>query len=146
MTPLIGIPACQRIKTPGPIHHVGEKYVNAVVHGVKGLPVLIPACGEELDLDELITLLDGLLLTGGGDASAIDAAARLVCDERRPEIAAVQQMQTEQARLLFSPGRRGARVVNRLLPFLVRTGLFQWLQRKQYRQMSDGAVPVRLLV
>jgi putative glutamine amidotransferase len=64
MTPLIGIPACQRIKTPGLVHHVGEKYVNAVVNGAKGLPVLIPACGDRLDLDELITRLDGLLLTG----------------------------------------------------------------------------------
>jgi len=64
MTPLIGIPACQRIKTPGLIHHVSEKYINAVVRGVRGLPVLIPALGEALDMDELISRLDGLLLTG----------------------------------------------------------------------------------
>src|SRR5258708_34734067 len=64
MTPLIGIPACARIKTPGPIHHVGEKYINAVVDGVRGLPVLIPAVGGSVDLDELIARLDGLLLTG----------------------------------------------------------------------------------
>src|SRR5258708_2612269 len=72
MTPLIGIPACQRIKTPGPIHHVGEKYVNAVVNGVRGLPVLIPACGDSPHLAELITRLDryepahALRLTPGG--------------------------------------------------------------------------------
>jgi putative glutamine amidotransferase len=64
MTPLIGIPACQRIKSPGPIHHVGEKYINAVMNGARGLPMLIPALGDRLDLDELVTRLDGLLLTG----------------------------------------------------------------------------------
>ncbi|MBI1776772.1 MAG: gamma-glutamyl-gamma-aminobutyrate hydrolase family protein [Proteobacteria bacterium] len=64
MTPLIGIPACARIKTPGPIHHVGEKYINAVVNGAEGLPVLIPALGGNVDLDELVARLDGLLLTG----------------------------------------------------------------------------------
>jgi hypothetical protein len=36
--------------------------------------------------------------------------------------------------------------MNRLLPWLVRTGLLQWLQRKQYRYLSDGVVPVRLVV
>ena len=34
----------------------------------------------------------------------------------------------------------------RLLPLLVRTGLLQWLHRKEYRLMSDGVVPVRLVV
>ena len=32
------------------------------------------------------------------------------------------------------------------LPWLVRTGLLQWLHRKEYRLMSDGVVPVRLVV
>src|SRR5438309_10825602 len=35
---------------------------------------------------------------------------------------------------------------DRLLPFLFRTGLLQWLQRKERRQMSEGVVPVRLVV
>ena len=35
---------------------------------------------------------------------------------------------------------------NRLLPFLVRFGLLQWMQRKEYQLLSDGAVPVRLVV
>jgi hypothetical protein len=32
------------------------------------------------------------------------------------------------------------------MPLLVRTGLVQWLYRKQHRLMSEGAVPVRLVV
>jgi 2-polyprenyl-6-methoxyphenol hydroxylase-like FAD-dependent oxidoreductase len=86
------------------------------------------------------------VLTAGGDASAIDEAARRVRDERWPEIVAIQQMQEHQARVLFTPDRWGTRLVNWLLPLLVQTGLLQGLQRKQYRQMSEGAVPVRLLV
>jgi hypothetical protein len=42
--------------------------------------------------------------------------------------------------------RWSTRLMNRLLPWLVRTGLLQWLQRKQYRYLSDGVVPVRLVV
>ena len=34
----------------------------------------------------------------------------------------------------------------RLLPLLFRTGLLLWLQRKERRQMSEGVVPVRLVV
>jgi 2-polyprenyl-6-methoxyphenol hydroxylase-like FAD-dependent oxidoreductase len=86
------------------------------------------------------------VLSASGDPSAVDAAARQVRDERWPEIVAVQHMQEEQARVLFAPDRWSTRLVNRLLPLLVRTGLLQWLLRKQYRLMSDGVVPVRLVV
>jgi hypothetical protein len=55
-------------------------------------------------------------------------------------------MQEDQARVLFTPDRWSTRLVNRLLPFLVRTEFLQWLQRKQNRQMSEGVVPVRLVV
>jgi 2-polyprenyl-6-methoxyphenol hydroxylase-like FAD-dependent oxidoreductase len=86
------------------------------------------------------------VLTAGGDAAAIDAAARRVQEERMPEVAAVQRMQRHQARILFAPDGWGSRLLNRLLPWLVRTGLLQWLQRKEYQVLSDGAVPVRLVV
>jgi 2-polyprenyl-6-methoxyphenol hydroxylase-like FAD-dependent oxidoreductase len=86
------------------------------------------------------------VLTAGGDPAAIDAAARRVRDERWPEVVAVQRMQRHQARILFAPDGWVSRLMNRLLPWLVRTGLLQWLQRKEYRLLSDGAVPVRLVV
>jgi len=86
------------------------------------------------------------VLTAGGDPAAIDAAARRVRDERWPEIVAVQQMQQEQAHMLINPDRWSTRLVHRLLPWLLRTGLLQWLNRKQYRQMSEGFLPVRLMV
>jgi 2-polyprenyl-6-methoxyphenol hydroxylase-like FAD-dependent oxidoreductase len=86
------------------------------------------------------------VLTAGGDPTAVDAAARRVRDERWPEIVAVQGMQQHQARILFAPDRWSTRLMNRLLPWLVRTGLLAWLQRKEYQMLSDGAVPVRLVV
>jgi 2-polyprenyl-6-methoxyphenol hydroxylase-like FAD-dependent oxidoreductase len=86
------------------------------------------------------------VLTAGADPSAIDAAARRVRDERWPEIVAVQQMQDNQARALNHPDRWSSRLMFRLLPFLFRTGLLLWLQRKERRLMMDGVVPVRLVV
>src|SRR5262249_5227671 len=67
----------------------------------------------------------GPVLTASGDPAATDAAARRVRDERWPEIVAVQQMQQHQARILFAPDRWSSRLMNRMLPWLVRTGLLQ---------------------
>lgn len=77
--PVIGIPADRRIVAPHPFHMVGEKYITPLL-GISGaLPLIIPALGDELGLDDLIRELDGLLFTGspsnvephhyGGDAS-----------------------------------------------------------------------------
>jgi 2-polyprenyl-6-methoxyphenol hydroxylase-like FAD-dependent oxidoreductase len=85
------------------------------------------------------------VLTAGAGGSAIDAAARRVQDERWPEVVAVQKMQQRHGRMLSPGGWRG-RLMVRLLPFMVRTGLLQWLNRKSNRQMSEGVLPVRLVV
>lgn len=45
-------------------HCVGEKYINAVADGAQAVPVLIPALGDALDLKELLSDFDGILLTG----------------------------------------------------------------------------------
>jgi len=47
-----------------PFHAVGEKYIRAVIDGAGALPLLIPALGAELDVDELLRHLDGILFTG----------------------------------------------------------------------------------
>jgi 2-polyprenyl-6-methoxyphenol hydroxylase-like FAD-dependent oxidoreductase len=86
------------------------------------------------------------VLAAGADPTAIDAAARRVRDERWPEIVAVQEMQQNQARILMAPDGWRSRMINRLLPWLVRTHLLQWLHRKDYVMIADGAVPVRLNV
>ena len=61
--PLIGIPADRRILGPHPFHCVGEKYIAAVAEAADAVPVVIPSFGER-DLDELLSRLDGILLTG----------------------------------------------------------------------------------
>ena len=47
-----------------PFHAVGEKYITAVLDAAGALPLLIPSIGRELELQELLGAVDGLLLTG----------------------------------------------------------------------------------
>jgi len=62
--PVIGIPADRRVIDPHPFHIVGEKYISAILDGAGALPVLLPALGPNVDLDDLLSNLDGLFLTG----------------------------------------------------------------------------------
>jgi putative glutamine amidotransferase len=62
--PLIGIPSDRRMLDPHPFHMVGEKYATAVRDGANALPMLIPALGDTVDADTVLSRLDGLLLTG----------------------------------------------------------------------------------
>lgn len=64
--PVIGL-ACSMKTVNGDegllFHAVPDTYVAAVsAHGA--LPLLVPALGEELDLDLLLSMIDGLVLTG----------------------------------------------------------------------------------
>jgi len=104
--------------------------------------------GVNLALRDALVAANHLVpvLTAGADAEAIDAAARRVREERWPEIVAAQKMQEHQARLFNHPDSWSSRVAFRLLPCLFRTGIIQWLQRKERRMMSEGFVPVRLSV
>ena len=47
-----------------PYHLVGEKYLAAVLDAAGGVPLIVPAIGRELSLDELLDRLDGLLFMG----------------------------------------------------------------------------------
>ena len=62
--PVIGVPADRRMLDPHPFHMAGEKYVQALVDGASGLPFIIPALGDPLDVDDIIANVDGLLFTG----------------------------------------------------------------------------------
>ncbi len=65
---VIGIPCCRRqIVTPTGNHHahaVVKKYVDAVVDGAGGMPLLIPAEGDAAWADGFVARLDGLLMPG----------------------------------------------------------------------------------
>jgi putative glutamine amidotransferase len=62
--PLIGIPADRRVLGPQPYHLVGEKYLTAVLDAAGGLPVIVPAIGRELEMEDLLGTVDGLLFMG----------------------------------------------------------------------------------
>jgi putative glutamine amidotransferase len=62
--PLIGLPADRRMIGLHPFHAVGEKYARAVLEAADAVPVLIPAMAREMNMDELIERLDGLVFTG----------------------------------------------------------------------------------
>lgn len=62
--PLIGISCCTTHFGPHPFHMVGEKYILGALQGAGGIPLLIPALGDQLPLDALLEHLDGLLFTG----------------------------------------------------------------------------------
>ncbi len=65
LKPLIGVPACVKEIDDNSFHAVGDKYLRAVTEAVQGLPIVIPAFGENgVDLRDLVWRLDGLLLTG----------------------------------------------------------------------------------
>lgn len=62
--PIVGIPAC--IKVPGelPFHSVGTKYIDAVMHAAECIPLILPAIGSQQDIQTILNLVDGILLTG----------------------------------------------------------------------------------
>lgn len=62
--PLVGIPCDLKQIALHPFHCVGEKYVQAVLHGAHAVPVLLPAIGSAISIDVLLELVDGLLFTG----------------------------------------------------------------------------------
>ncbi len=69
--PIIGLTTCRKTlaqKIPMDVQAVTPAYVDAVVAG-GGAPLLIPLGLPEETLSTLLGLVDGLVLTGGGDIS-----------------------------------------------------------------------------
>lgn len=63
--PVVGIICDKEIIGPHPFHIAGEKYIKAISATSHCLPLLIPAMADESTIDQLLTMLDGILLTGG---------------------------------------------------------------------------------
>ena len=64
LRPIIGVPACRKDIDGQPFHVVGEKYLQAVIDGADAIPRMIPVMAEHLDIDNLLTQVDGVFLTG----------------------------------------------------------------------------------
>jgi putative glutamine amidotransferase len=60
--PVVLVPACNKEASPHPFHYVGRKYIDAVrLAGCQ--PLVVPAAAPD-ELDALLDLADGVLLTG----------------------------------------------------------------------------------
>ena len=68
--PLIGITTSCSSPESGSVIRVNETYVKAILRA-GGIPLLIPPGVSEKDYDRLLSRLDGLLLSGGGDIDPV---------------------------------------------------------------------------
>ncbi|MEJ2479775.1 MAG: gamma-glutamyl-gamma-aminobutyrate hydrolase family protein [Acidihalobacter sp.] len=63
-SPIIGIPADRRELSPHVYHMAGEKYLTAVTEAIGGVPIIIPVLSGHFDMNTVLELVDGILLTG----------------------------------------------------------------------------------
>lgn len=62
--PIVLLPADVKRIGLHPFHAVGQKYILAVAQAAGATPLLVPAIRDYLDIDELLAMADGVLLTG----------------------------------------------------------------------------------
>ena len=62
--PIVLVPACMRQLGPHPYYAAQVKYVDAVVSGADCAPLVVPALGDALDLDSMLAVCNGIMLTG----------------------------------------------------------------------------------
>jgi len=63
--PLVALPANTREHEAYHWHGTADTYLQAIVHGIGGIPLIVPRLSDEVDFDALVTRVDGVLLTGG---------------------------------------------------------------------------------
>ena len=62
--PIVIVPACYSQRGVLPSHTAQAKYLDAVLDGARCMPLVLPALGERGDLEAVLALADGILLTG----------------------------------------------------------------------------------
>jgi putative glutamine amidotransferase len=62
--PIVLVPACSHQIGSHPYYAAQNKYVDAVVVGARCQPLLVPPLGENTDVDALLAMADGVMLTG----------------------------------------------------------------------------------
>jgi putative glutamine amidotransferase len=62
--PIIGVSACTKQIGHNIYHTAGDKYLLAIAEVSGGMPLIIPALGEQLDQAHLLQHFDGLVFTG----------------------------------------------------------------------------------
>jgi putative glutamine amidotransferase len=62
--PVVLLPADVKQLGEHPFHVAGHKYIIALAQAAGALPLVVPAISDLLDIDELLAMADGVLLTG----------------------------------------------------------------------------------
>ena len=62
--PVVLLPADIKLVGKHPFHMAGQKYIMAVAQAAGALPLIIPALADQVKIDELLAMADGILLTG----------------------------------------------------------------------------------
>ncbi len=86
------------------------------------------------------------LARGATDAPTLLAACRAIRDERMPEVRFIQRLQGVPPRFLFQRSAFSRFAVERLLPFLARTGVLPLLFGAGAQRMLHGVTDVKLRV
>ncbi len=62
--PIVLIPADVKQIGEHPFHAVGQKYIMAAAEAAGALPLLVPSISSQLEIEELLAIADGVMLTG----------------------------------------------------------------------------------
>ncbi len=67
LRPLIGVSAnaMEAVQRRNRVHATGERNIHALMKMVDCIPVLLPPMGTALDVADLVSRMDGFVLTGG---------------------------------------------------------------------------------
>jgi putative glutamine amidotransferase len=84
-SPIVLVPACTRQFGEHPYYAVQIKYVDAVVRGAGCAPLVLPALGPALDLDAMLAVADGVMLTGSASNVHPSHYAQDVYDPALPQ-------------------------------------------------------------
>ena len=64
LKPIVLIPADVKNLGGHDFHAVGHKYIMALITAAGAMPLVVPSIENHLDIDELLNIADGILLTG----------------------------------------------------------------------------------
>jgi putative glutamine amidotransferase len=83
--PIVLVPACTSEIGSHQYHAVQTKYVDAVVLGAGCVPLILPALGDALELETMLDVCDGIMLTGSASNVHPSHYAEEVLDPSLPQ-------------------------------------------------------------
>ena len=84
-SPIVLVPACTRQFGDHPYYAAQIKYVQAVVRGAGCAPLILPALGDALDLETMLAVCHGIMLTGSASNVHPSHYAQDVYDPALPQ-------------------------------------------------------------